>query len=317
MEGNANLERTAALWDETVQQRAVNPIQGWLDSPIVLETYVQPRLSGSPRVNWLIGLVDRLRIPKTGCWLSLGCGAAGLEIFASGQGLFQSMVALDASSMSLDQARKAAAAQGVTNVDFRLADIDRLELDPSNYDVILANMSLHHVKKLRTLLSQVRRALKPHGFFLINEFVGPRQFQFTDLQLSLVADLLAALPAAWRRDSATGEVKDHYARMSVEHWNVADPSEAIRSDRIVPDVERQFRVIERIDYGGTILNLLLEHIVHNFDPAVEKDVAAIRLLSTIEAILIRAGVIPSDFTVMAVKKRNALLHALRFAGRPG
>jgi ubiquinone/menaquinone biosynthesis C-methylase UbiE len=315
VDGNANLERTAALWDETARQRAVNPIQGWLDSAIVLETYVQPRFSGSPHVNWLIGLVDRLRIPKTGRWLSLGCGAAGLEVFAAGQGLFQSMVALEASSISLDQARQAAATQAVTNVDFRLANIDRLELDPSSYDVVLMNMSLHHVKELRTLLSQVRRALRADGFFLINEFVGPRQFQFTDLQLSLVADLLAALPEEWRRDSTTGQVKDHYRRMPVEHWNVTDPSEAIRSDRIVPEVEKQFRVIERIDYGGTILNLLLEHIVHNFDPAVEKDVAAIRLLSTFEAILIRQGVIQSDFTAMAARKRDRLRPVLGFARR--
>ena len=33
------------------------------------------------------------------------------------------------------------------------------------------------------------------------------------------------LPEFWRRDSATGGLKDEYIRMSVEHWNVADASE--------------------------------------------------------------------------------------------
>lgn len=298
-----DLDRVAERWDTTVRERAANPLQGWLDSPIVLETYVQPKISGSPHVNWLVGLVGRLGIPKTGRWLSLGCGSAGQEIFAAKMGLFASLVALDASPASLEQARQAAAAQGVANIEFGSVDLSRLRLSSRAYDVVLMNMSLHHVKGLGNVLGQVYRSLRPEGLFLINEFVGPRQFQFTDIQLSIVRELLAAMPPRWRMDSATGVVKSEYVRLPVEHWNVADPSEAIRSDRIVPEIEKRFETVERIDYGGTILNLLLEHIVHNFDPADEKDVAVIRLLGTFEEALIRSGVIPSDFTVMAAKKR--------------
>jgi ubiquinone/menaquinone biosynthesis C-methylase UbiE len=301
---NSDLERVVELWDKTVRERAVNPIQGWLDSPIVLENYVQPTVSDAPQVNWLVGLMERVGIARGGRWLSLGCGAAALEIFASKRKLFDKLFAVDVSPASVEEARRAAAAEEVSNIEFLVSDLSRLELPRSAYDVVLMNMSLHHVKELRSVLSNVRRTLVPDGFFLVNEFIGPRQFQFPDLQLSLVGELLAALPLRWRQDSATGEIKTQYVKQPVEHWNVADPSEAIRSDLIVSEVERQFRVLERRDYGGTILNLLLEHIVHNFDPADEKDVAAIRLLGAIESILIRHGVIPSDFTVMAMKKRS-------------
>jgi ubiquinone/menaquinone biosynthesis C-methylase UbiE len=188
------LERVAALWDKTVQDRVVNPVQGWLDSPIVLENYVQPRVSGSPHVNWLVGLIEQHHIPKTARWLSLGCGSAGVEIFIAKLHLVSSMIALDSSPVSLDQARNAAATEGVLNVEFGPADLNRLELPPAAYDVVLMNMSLHHVKEIRSLLSEVSRTLRPGGFFLANEFVGPRQFQFTDLQLALVRKLLAALP---------------------------------------------------------------------------------------------------------------------------
>jgi ubiquinone/menaquinone biosynthesis C-methylase UbiE len=311
VETNSDVERVAELWDRTAQERAVSPVQGWLDSPIVLEGYVQPTVSGSPQVNWLIALAERLAIPRSGRWLSLGCGSAGLEIFAAGEGLFRSLTAYDVSETSLDQARQAAAARGIDNLEFRLGDFHRIEPPASTYDVVLMNMSLHHVKELRSVLEGVRRTLLPHGFLLINEFIGPRQFQFTDLQLSIVRDLLAAMPPSWRRDCATGELKSEYRRMPVEHWNVADPSEAIRSDVIVEEIQRQFRIVERIDYGGTILNLLLEHIVHNFDPADEKDVAAVRLLGAFEATLLRHGVIPSDFTVMAMKKRNPIARRIR------
>ena len=123
METNSEVERVAELWDKTAQERAVSPIQGWLDSPLVLEGYVQPKVSGSPQVNWLIALAERLSIPRTGHWLSLGCGSAGLEIFAAGEGLFRSLTAYDVSPASLDQARQAAASRGLENLEFRLADI--------------------------------------------------------------------------------------------------------------------------------------------------------------------------------------------------
>lgn len=302
--GDPEIERIAELWDQTARQRAINPIQGWLDSTIVLETHVQPKVSGDPVTNWLVGIAERLAIPRTGHWLSLGCGSAGLEIFASTNGLFQTLVALDVSPVSIEAARKASAESGVGNIEFRAGqDLNRVDLPCGEYDVVLMNMSLHHVREIESLLDRVGAALKPDGYFLINEFVGARQFQFPDFQLALVSELLNVLPERWKLDSATGHVKTEYIRMPVEHWNVADPSEAIRSDRIVPEILERFEVVARHDYGGTILNLLLEHIVHNFDPADEKDVAAIRLLAKCEDLLIRHGVIPSDFTAMAMKRR--------------
>jgi ubiquinone/menaquinone biosynthesis C-methylase UbiE len=297
------VRRAAERWDRTAQDRASDPLQGWLDSPIVLERYLQPRISGSADVNWLVGLAQRLRIPRGGRWLSLGCGTGDQEIIAGKAQLFSSLVALDASAQSLEEGRRRAAASGVTSIEFGSVNLDSLDLPPSAFDVVLMNMSLHHVKQLRLVLSRVDRALRPNGFFLINEFVGPRQFQFTDLQLGLVRELLDDLPSAWRRQRG-GEIKTEYVRLPVEHWNRADPSEAIRSDRIIPEVERRFRVVERIDYGGTLLDLLLEHIVHNFDSSNEKDVAAVRLLARVEDVLIRAGVLPSDFTVMALRKKR-------------
>lgn len=310
-ETKTDLERVTEVWDKAARDRAVQPVRGWLDSRIVDESYIRPRISGSPDIPWIVGLAERLRIPIAGRWLSLGCGVAEQEIIAAKAGLFGSLTALDASPASLEEGRRAAAEQGISTIEFGTVDFNRFDPPPENYDVVLMNMSLHHVKELRSVLARVHRTLRRDGFFLINEFIGPRQFQFTDLQLRIVRELLEILPARYLRDWATGDLKNECVRMPVEHWNRTDPSEAIWSDRIVPEIERQFRVVERIDYGGTILNLLLEHIAHNFDPADEKDVAIIRLLAKTEDLLIRGGVLPSDFTVMAMRRRPRPLMFLR------
>ncbi len=294
-----------ARWNETATARAIDHRQGWLDSPFVFGEIFQARVTGAPHTNWIEGLMARAGIPKGGRWASLGCGAAGEEIKAAKLGLCGSLAAFDASRASLDLARRAAAEAGVTNLSFDTIDVDRFSLDARAFDVVMMNMALHHVREIRAALEAVRRALRPGGFLLLNEFVGARQFQFPETQLEAVRTLLAALPEPYRKDATTGFPKTEYVRMPVEHWNVADPSEAIRSDLILPEVERLFEIVVRADYGGTILNLLLEHIIHNFDPHDEKDAALVRVLAAAEALLIDSGVLASDFTAIAARPLDA------------
>jgi ubiquinone/menaquinone biosynthesis C-methylase UbiE len=298
------LGRVARLWDETVRKRVATPIQGWLDSPIVLEAHVQPRIAGDPLRNWLIGLAARLPIPAGGRWLSLGCGAAGLEIHAVQQGLCASMRAVDVSQASIEEAQRAAAAAAISGIEFTVDDFNVIELPTAAFDVVLMNMSLHHVRELSHILGQISSTLTPSGLLVLNEYIGPGQFQFAERQLSIVKDLLDVLDPPWRIDLTTGQVKSEYVARPVEFWNQADPSEAIRSDRIVAEVEQQFEIVERCDYGGTILHLLLEHIVHNFDRQDGKDVSVIRLLARFEDLLIRFGVLTSDFAVLVARRKG-------------
>ncbi len=301
----SDLECVSRVWDASTRVRQTAPIQGWLDSSIVLETLVQPRVAGNPHTNWLIGLVTRLGIPRGGRWLSLGCGAAGLEMHAAQQGLFASLRGLDLSLASIEEARRAASSAKPVAMEFGVVDFNVLELPPDSYDVVLANMSLHHVRELPRVLDQVAASLTGQGLLILNEYVGPRQFQFTDRQVSIVTELLHALPPSLRTDLATRQVKEEYVRMPVEHWNAVDPSEAIRSDQILSEVGQRFDIVERCDYGGTILHLLLEHIAHNFDPRDGKDVAIISLLVQFEDLLIRYGVLDSDFTALAARPKKA------------
>lgn len=297
--------RVAKCWDRTTETRSQNPFRGWLDSYHIASERLNARVTGSPSVNWLIGLARRLEIPSTSRWLSIGCGAAGQEIGAAQEGLFAHLDAIDISPAALDEARRVAAAAGVENVTFHELDFHHFEPPPESYDVVFMNMSLHHVAELDSLLSRIATSLTPNGFFLINEYIGPSQFQFGDLQLTIVRDLLAALPEELRQDLTTGATKTCYERRPVEYWNMVDPSESVCSELIVPTLDRYFDVVERIDYGGTILHLLLEHVIHNFDESNAYHLAILRLLAGIEDVLIGRGVVTSDFTVMALRRNDA------------
>jgi ubiquinone/menaquinone biosynthesis C-methylase UbiE len=302
MGARRDLDPVADLWGKVAAERAASAMRGWADSPIVNHWVLGPRMAGGAGRHWLVGLAEDLPIAKGGRWLSLGCGSAGTEIFAAARGLFDSLLALDGSEDALAEGRKAALAQNAAGLEFARADLNALDLPSEQFDVALMNMSLHHVQNLEGTLEAVERALKPGGIFVVNEFVGPSQFQFTDLQLAIAAAVLDVLPDRWRMDVTTGKLKTRYARHPRAHWNTVDPSEAIRSDEITRLLESRFEVLRRRDYGGTILHLALEHIVHNFDPRDERDVAAVRIMALLEDLLIRHGVIESDFTLMALRK---------------
>jgi ubiquinone/menaquinone biosynthesis C-methylase UbiE len=297
-----DLDRVGALWGRTVASRHAEPRRGWSDSPIVEHWILAQRMAGAPGRHWLLALAEDLPIPKGGRWLSLGCGAAGTEIFASGHHLFGSLLGMDASPGALEQARAAARAASASGMEFARADLNALDLPRNEFDVVLMNMSLHHVRNLEGTLGTVERALKPGGILIANEYVGPSQFQFTDLQLALANAVLEVLPERWRMDIDVGAPKTHYVRQPRSHWDEVDPSEAIRSDEIVGELLNRFELLARHDYGGTLLHLALEHIVHNFDPSDEGGVAAIRLMGLMEEQLIAHGVLESDFTLLALRK---------------
>lgn len=300
---DSDLEKVAGLWSETTDRRVEMSMRGWMDADIVLHNYVHRLQSGDDHVLWLNGVVEALGIPRGGHWLSLGCGAAATELLGAKAGLFATMDALDAAEESIKHARSSWAEAGVEGVQFGSVDLNRPSLERDAYDVVMICMSLHHVRELEVLLDEVAAALRPGGYFIFNEYVGPTQFQFSAKRLDIISRLLQALPDAMAIDVESGLRKTSYVVHPRSFWNEVDPSEAVRSDEILALVEERFDVLHRRDYGGTLLGPGLENIIHNFDPEDEKDCSLIRLLGTLEQILIENGVVSNDFTVVGARRQ--------------
>ena len=87
--------------------------------------------------------------------------------------------------------------------------------------------------------------------------------------------------------------------------NKNDPSEAIRSADIVSLLPQYFTIVEKKDYGGTILHMLLQYIISNFNPDNDKDNTILSLLILLEKILIREHVLNSDFAFIITKKEDS------------
>lgn len=302
-DGNGPVLTVEELWGERAGVRETGEVLGWLDHSVVLQECILPKL-GTPGTNWVLILVEKHGIRKGGNWLSLGCGDGGLELWLARQGVAASIEGVDVSPGAVEIANKAARDQGLKQVNFRTLDLNRDKLPASSYDVILASMAVHHIQNLEKAFESIYEALRPGGYFLASEYVGPTRMQFTGKQVELTDRLISLLPGNLRVDTvASGSrgfkvFKDRYFTRSVEEWEEVDPSEAVRSGEIIPVFRQTFSRARVYPYGGTLMHLALEHIAGNFDPADGKDRAILRIMDVLETELIEAGTLENDFSIL-------------------
>lgn len=279
----------------------------WMCHPYVAKHYINIHISGDAETDWLEWLKKefvKTTLPKG---LSLGCGSGFVERRALELNLVSYFDAVDISEEAIKVAKELATRSKLNNrINYLIKNINNIFLPENHYDLILVSHALHHIENLEHVLNEINKSLKPDGILVLNEYVGPSQFQFTEKQLRIMNELLEILPSRYRLDLSSCDnkkIKEKIERPPIEFMNQVDPSEAIRSAEITPLIKKNFEVITQRDYGGTLLQFLLANIVGNFDEKKEEDRAFLDFLFKIEEILIRENIIKSDFTVIVAKKK--------------
>jgi len=295
------------VWGDRARERQnpARPIVAWTDSLVVSRRYVHPAISGRPDRNWLDWAAKRFFNEPVDLALSIGSGEGGIERHGLVAGLAKEFEAFDASSGAVELARQLAREHHVDDrIQYRVADLNEYTFESRRYDSAFASMAVHHIRELEHFFEQIRKALKPGALFIVNEFVGPNQFQWTERQLELADELLLHIPERYRRSLLSGHLKTRNVRQTLTHMNAVDPTEAIRSADILPLMRAHFDLIQQVDYGGTLLNLVLDEIAGHFNDTAE-DLAVLRPLFDAERDYLQRGIIPSDFTVVVARNRPA------------
>ncbi len=276
----------------------------WAESPTVVREYINKSVSGNAEQGWLEAVARRYYPTPVARCLSLGCGGGGLERHGLQLEICQQFDAYDVSQGALDVAIEEAEKAGLVHqINYQVANLNDLQLPAATYDGVFASQSVHHIAALEHYMEQVAATLKPGGFFIMNEFVGANQFQWTDRQLELANELLLSIPEQYRCCIREEGLKQQVERPTIEAMNAYDPTEAIRSEDIIPVLLQYFDLVEQRDFGGTLLHLVLDNIAGNLEQA-EDGKALLRSLIAREQQLIADGEIGSDFTLLVAKVRE-------------
>ncbi|MDI3340025.1 MAG: methyltransferase domain-containing protein [Sphaerobacter sp.] len=83
------------------------------------------------------------------------------------------VIASDLTPAMLEQARAFLTAQGVTNVEFRVADAEELPFPDASFDLVTCRIAPHHFADVQRAVHETARVLRPGGLFLLIDSVSP------------------------------------------------------------------------------------------------------------------------------------------------
>lgn len=157
-------------------------------------------------------LVDRIGTAATAVDLGTGTGVL-LERMAAKA---NRVIGVDASPEMLEEARTRVAEARLPNTELRLGTLEHLPLGDGEADTMVANMVLHHVADVPTVLREIRRALSADGRLVIADLAEhPDDVFWRDIGATWpgfrVADVRSWLEAAGYTGVAVDTIPDRRA----------------------------------------------------------------------------------------------------------
>ncbi len=251
--------RIQATWDNVD-----SPPTNWWNVPLIRRRW-NTFISGDTDTDYPTHIMQNHLSGRKGLkMLSPGCGHGSKELRFATFEAFSWIEGFDLSPVSVNAAREAARRAGHGHVRYSVRNTHDFPYGREKWDMVLFDSSLHHIKHLEKVLDAVCDALTPDGILVLNEYVGPNRFQFPKDQLETAIAALKSIPTTRRTRWLTTHVKSNIYQSGILRMVLSDPSEAVRSEAILPEVRKRFRVIEERPYGGNILALVLKDIAHHF-----------------------------------------------------
>lgn len=236
--------------------------------------------------------------------ISLGCGSGNREIRWVSVCKNLRLTGIDVSKERIEQARINAQNAGVgSKTSFEVADVHALDPGEKRYDVVIVEGALHHFHAIGNVLDKIRVSLRDNGIFIVNEYVGPARFQWTDKQLETANRVLGTIPHEYRRKYFDGTLKKKIYRPGRLSMYLNDPSESAESNLIENSIAGRFSVLEKKEYGGTLLQLIFKDIAHNFTDGSNRTKKLLDSIFAVEDDGLKRGELKSDFVLMVCRNK--------------
>ncbi len=242
--------------------------------------------------------------------LELGCGSGWLTLAMARRGADVQGLDIADEALAVGRARYVEVAREVAGrVTYEHADLNRLQLPPDRYDLVVAHGVLHHLIAIAPLIDQVHRTLVPGGLFFIKDSNGTERRR-TAFAAGL---LLGLLPTRlWYGEKWRGLLRVRAAaldrlRASMEAEGVSPFEGAGRSTDWPTLVARRFAIERRVN-GPAISS----YIAAELSAPDALALPFLRALRAIDRILVRARVLHSTTVVVYARKRAGMARGIRF-----
>lgn len=206
--------------------------------------------------------------------LSLGSGVCSHEIRLAELNPHWEIHCFDFSSELLRIAQQISDAKGLENIHYFPENIITYSFPEGEYDIVFFHASLHHFENIHDFFKNiVNKTLKENGHLIINEFVGNNRLQYSKIQIQWINKALQTIPKKYRKIFKTNLYKNHYYGSGILRMIIADPSECVDSEAILPAIRENYSTIVEKKYGNNLLQSVFKEIAHHFLPAENQNLS--------------------------------------------
>lgn len=178
---------------------------------------------------------------------------------------------------------------GEIPVNYGIADVNEIELEPNRYDLVYFQHAYHHIEALEHVADEIRKALKPHGVLAILDYVGANFLQRTPRQRDLCGAIWRTMPERYRIAYSGRVVRE----LRIPPKASLPPYEAVRSEEILPILRARFEEEEMFLYAGILFPLFNGFAQHYTDSAEDREF--VRLMWDLDRWLIETGSIEPNY----------------------
>ncbi len=280
-------------WSQRTEKAPAVANSGRWDASKRITSHQNQKICGRDLPGKGKGFVQRLqdifRTRPAQRGVSIGCGNGAKEMHLLEIGLVQHFSLFEASQARIEQGKELALKKGLeSQVDFYLVDSTQMP-DVHDVDLVYWNAALHHMLDAEAAVDWSYRVLAPGGYFVMDDYVGPNRFQWTNLSLDVNDRIRALLPDHFfQNPQVSGRLFARLTqRVNEEKLIEKDPTEAADSEHIVSAILKYFPDADVIPTGGSVYHLGLRQILQNMDE--EKDKVVLDLILLIDDLLIELG----------------------------
>jgi ubiquinone/menaquinone biosynthesis C-methylase UbiE len=161
--------------------------------------------------------------------------------------LVATTTAIDIAPKMLEQARRLAAEQGVSNCVFMEGSAEKMPLADGQFTLVTSRHAPHHFHNAPLFLSEVRRVLAPQGRFVMAD------------QISASAEIFDWVDY-WERTRDPS----HFMQRTIEQWREEVAKAHLRwvDDRLVPYRLEFDWWVKQAGCADSVISALMEHAAH-------------------------------------------------------
>ncbi len=150
---------------------------------IAIEKFLLNRLQSKKNaLNLTRKLLDFVELKDNQAFLEIGCGN-GLVTKHLAEDYIADVTGIDIDPQQIEMARSSV--DGLENLRYLEADATDLPFGESSFDVVFSFGVLHHIKDWLDALKEVKRVLKPGGYFVYADIIYPERITEMDSSSSL------------------------------------------------------------------------------------------------------------------------------------